>query len=94
MALPPEDRQRTDFGSDLPQDHALRAQVAEAERTFYTRDVDMVLFDSRGVHRGGIVASSDKAQLHRMIHESDKMVEKAISDLEALKDHDEVISDE
>jgi hypothetical protein len=61
MALPPEDRQRTDFGSDLPQDHALRAQVAEAERTFYTRDVDMVLFDSRGVHRGGIVASGQRA---------------------------------
>ena len=45
-------------------------------------------------NRGGVVGSSDKAQLHRMIHESEKMVEKAISDLDALKDHDEVITDE
>lgn len=45
-------------------------------------------------NQGGVVAGTNKAQLHRMIWESDRMIAKAMDDLQALRDHELVITEE
>jgi hypothetical protein len=61
MCLPEIYRQRIDFGSDLLEDNPVARQLLAKERVFYSQDADMVLFDSKGIHRGAMVNRGSRA---------------------------------
>ena len=63
MALHPGERQRLDFGADLAFDSEIGMELLEREAMFTSRQADMVLFDPRGVHRGGHVTAGERSIL-------------------------------
>ena len=61
MCLPEMYRQRIDFGSDLLEDSPVARDLLARERIFYSNDAEMVLFDSKGIHRGAMVTQGTRA---------------------------------
>jgi len=55
MCIPEMYRQRIDFGSDLLDDSPVARDLLARERVFYSNAAEMLLFDSKGVHRGAMV---------------------------------------
>jgi len=55
MALPPEYRNRFDFGSDLLEGDPVIGELLASEQTFTTNEADAILFDTSGVHRGAMI---------------------------------------
>ena len=63
MTLPAGLRRRLDFGVDLPEDSPLYKRLLEQERTYTSPETDAILFDTRGVHRGGYVMKGERTIL-------------------------------
>ncbi|MDA9975447.1 hypothetical protein N9F34_01255 [Alphaproteobacteria bacterium] len=55
MCIPGIYRQRIDFGSDLLDGSPIARDLLERERVFYSNVTEMLLFDSKGIHRGAMV---------------------------------------
>ncbi|GAB4169051.1 MAG: hypothetical protein OHK0024_04560 [Thalassobaculales bacterium] len=62
-ALPPGYQKKIDFGSDMPDDSSALAHLLQTEKLFFSREADCVLFDTRGVHRGGYVYEGERSIL-------------------------------
>lgn len=60
MCLPEMYRQRIDFGSDLDPATPVARDLLARERTFLSGDADMILFDSKGIHRGAMVTEGER----------------------------------
>jgi hypothetical protein len=62
-ALPKRLRRKAKFGNDLEGDHPELARLLAAERRFTSADGDVILFDDRGIHRGGMVEVGERYML-------------------------------
>lgn len=60
MCLPEMYRQRIDFGSDILDDSSLARDLLARERVFPSSEADMLLFDSKGLHRGAMVSEGTR----------------------------------
>jgi hypothetical protein len=54
-ALPPTFQKKAKFGNDLIKDSPKVKQLMMSERCFVSSDGDLVVFDDKGAHRGGLV---------------------------------------
>jgi hypothetical protein len=62
-ALPQRFRRKAKFGNDLEGDHPEVARLLASERRFTSADGDLILFDDRGIHRGGMVQAGERYML-------------------------------
>jgi hypothetical protein len=62
-ALPKKFRRKAKFGNDLESDHPDLARLLASERHFTSADGDLILFDDRGIHRGGLVQAGERFML-------------------------------
>ena len=62
-ALPRRFRRKAKFGNDLESDHPALARLLASERRFTSADGDLILFDDRGIHRGGLVEAGERFML-------------------------------
>lgn len=62
-ALPRRFRRKAKFGNDLESNHPELARLLAAERRFTSADGDVILFDDRGIHRGGMVEKGERHML-------------------------------
>jgi hypothetical protein len=62
-ALPKRFRRKAKFGNDLETNHPELARLLAAERRFTSADGDVILFDDRGIHRGGMVEKGERHML-------------------------------
>jgi hypothetical protein len=62
-ALPAPFRRKAKFGNDLESDHPELARLLATERRFTSDDGDLILFDDRGIHRGGMVEAGERHML-------------------------------
>jgi hypothetical protein len=62
-ALPKRFRRKAKFGNDLESDHPALARLLASERRFTSADGDLILFDDRGIHRGGMVEAGERCML-------------------------------
>jgi hypothetical protein len=62
-ALPKRFRRKAKFGNDLESDHPELARLLATERRFTSADGDLILFDDRGIHRGGMVEAGERCML-------------------------------
>jgi hypothetical protein len=62
-ALPKRFRRKAKFGNDLESHHPELAQLLASERRFTPADGDLILFDDRGIHRGGLVEAGERCML-------------------------------
>jgi hypothetical protein len=62
-ALPRRFRRKAKFGNDLESDHPALARLLASERRFTSADGDVILFDDRGIHRGGLVEAGERHML-------------------------------
>jgi hypothetical protein len=62
-ALPKRFRRKAKFGNDLERDHPELARLLASERRFTSADGDLILFDDRGIHRGGMVEAGERCML-------------------------------
>jgi hypothetical protein len=62
-ALPAALRHKAKFGNDLQPDDPALARLLAAEKRFTSADGDLLLFDDRGIHRGGLVEEGDRCIL-------------------------------
>ena len=62
-ALPKRFRRKAKFGNDLEGDHPELARLLATERRFTSADGDLLLFDDRGIHRGGLVEAGERHML-------------------------------
>ncbi|HSA80748.1 MAG TPA: hypothetical protein VLE23_07975 [Geminicoccaceae bacterium] len=62
-ALPRRFRRKAKFGNDLEGDHPELARLLASERRFTSADGDLILFDDRGIHRGGMVEAGERCML-------------------------------
>jgi hypothetical protein len=60
MTLPKHSRTKANFGNDLDDASGQSARLVEKEKRFTSADGDLVLFDNRGFHRGGIVDKGER----------------------------------
>lgn len=60
MQLPEMYRQRIDFGADLEPGGRVVTELLARERVFYSNQVDGILFDTKGVHRGALIRSGER----------------------------------
>ncbi len=64
MKIPESLRQISHFGSDFYEtDRAAEEQMLGHERTFTSQDGDLVIFDNRGLHRGGVLPQEERIAL-------------------------------
>ncbi len=59
-ALPRLFRQKGSFGNDLPEDAPLSRQIADSQWPITGRKGSIVLFDTKGTHRGGMVLEGER----------------------------------
>ena len=59
-ALPKSLRRKAKFGNDLPDDHPELERLLASEKRFGSADGDLILFDDRGMHRGGLVEEGER----------------------------------
>jgi hypothetical protein len=62
-ALPKRFRRKAKFGNDLDHDHPQLGRLLASERGFISADGDLILFDDRGIHRGGMVEAGERCML-------------------------------
>jgi hypothetical protein len=62
-ALPKPVRRKAKFGNDLESDNPALARLLATERRFTSADGDLILFDDRGIHRGGLVEAGERYML-------------------------------
>ena len=62
-ALPGFLRRKAKFGNDLPADHPALARLLASEKTFTSADGDLILFDDRGIHRGGMLEEGERIMM-------------------------------
>lgn len=62
-ALPRPLRCKAKFGNDLESDHPELARLLASERRFTSADGDLILFDDRGIHRGGLIEEGERCML-------------------------------
>ena len=62
-ALPRRLRRKAKFGNDLEGDHPQLGRLLASERRFTLADGDLILFDDRGIHRGGLVQAGERCML-------------------------------
>jgi hypothetical protein len=62
-ALPKRFRRKAKFGNDLESDHPQVGRLLASERRFTSADGDLILFDDRGIHRGGMVETGERYML-------------------------------
>jgi hypothetical protein len=62
-ALPKRFRRKAKFGNDLERDHPELPRLLASERRFTSADGDLILFDDRGIHRGGMVEAGERCML-------------------------------
>jgi hypothetical protein len=62
-ALPKLLRRKAKFGNDLPPDHPALAQLLASEKRFGSADGDLLLFDDRGMHRGGLLEEGERIMM-------------------------------
>jgi hypothetical protein len=62
-ALPKRFRRKAKFGNDLEGDHPELGRLLASERRFTSADGDLILFDDRGIHRGGMVEHGERYML-------------------------------
>jgi hypothetical protein len=62
-ALPEPLRRKAKFGNDLEGDHPELARLLASERRFTSADGNLILFDDRGIHRGGMVEAGERCML-------------------------------
>ena len=62
-ALPRRFRRKAKFGNDLESDHPQLGRLLASERRFTSADGDLILFDDRGIHRGGMVQAGARCML-------------------------------
>ena len=62
-ALPKRFRRKAKFGNDVESDHPALARLLASERRFTSADGDLLLFDDRGIHRGGMVEAGERCML-------------------------------
>jgi hypothetical protein len=62
-ALPRRFRRKAKFGNDLESDHPQLGRLLASERRFTSADGDLILFDDRGIHRGGMVQAGERCML-------------------------------
>ena len=62
-ALPRFLRRKAKFGNDLPPDHPALAQLLASEKSFGSADGDLILFDDRGMHRGGLLEEGERIMM-------------------------------
>ena len=62
-ALPRLLRRKAKFGNDLPPDHPALAQLLASEKSFGSADGDLILFDDRGMHRGGLLEEGERIMM-------------------------------
>jgi hypothetical protein len=67
MSLPPEKRQRLDFGSDLLSKDDFCQGLLDLESTFLSSESNVILFDPRGFHRGARVVEGEREVLQLSI---------------------------
>jgi hypothetical protein len=62
-ALPRALRHKAKFGNDLQPDDPATGRLLAAEKRFTSADGDLLLFDDRGMHRGGLVEEGERCIL-------------------------------
>jgi hypothetical protein len=62
-ALPKRLRRKAKFGNDLPPDHPGLARLLASEKRFGSADGDLILFDDRGMHRGGLLEEGERIMM-------------------------------
>jgi hypothetical protein len=62
-ALPRRFRRKAKFGNDLESDHPALPRLLASERRFTSADGELILFDDRGIHRGGLVEAGERIML-------------------------------
>ena len=62
-ALPRRLRRKAKFGNDIESDHPQLGRLLASERRFTSADGDLILFDDRGIHRGGMVQAGERCML-------------------------------
>lgn len=63
LKLPESLQQLSHFGSDFPDDDQNESSVLANERTYTSETGDVVLFDNRGLHRGGVLPKRERIAL-------------------------------
>lgn len=54
-ALPTMFQKKAQFGNDLTEDSPEINELLESERIFTSREGDLIVFDDKGIHRGGLI---------------------------------------
>jgi hypothetical protein len=62
-ALPKLLRRKAKFGNDLPPDHPGLARLLATEKRFGSAEGDLILFDDRGMHRGGLLEEGERIMM-------------------------------